>query len=37
VVSRTIRLRSTGRIHGYIAFVLGALFVALLLFGTGQR
>lgn len=37
VLSRTIRLRSTGRIHGYIGFVLGALFVALLLFGVGQR
>ncbi|HZK59220.1 MAG TPA: hypothetical protein VFC59_05055, partial [Cryobacterium sp.] len=36
-LSRTIRLRSTGRIHGYIGFVLGALFVALLLFGVGQR
>ncbi len=35
-LSRAIRARSTGRIHGYIAFVLGALFVALLLFG-GQR
>ena len=34
---RTIRARSTGRIHGYIGFVLGALFVALLLFGVGQR
>ena len=37
VLSRTIRLRSTGRIHGYIGFVLGALFVALLLFGLGPR
>ena len=37
VLSRTIRLRSTGRIHGYIGFVLGALFVALLVFGVGQR
>jgi hydrogenase-4 component B len=36
-LSRTIRLRSTGRIHGYIGFVLGALFVALLVFGVGQR
>ena len=35
VLSRTIRLRSTGRIHGYIGFVLGALFVALLVFGVG--
>jgi hydrogenase-4 component B len=37
VLSRTIRLRSTGRIHGYIGFVLAALFVALLVFGVGQR
>ena len=37
VLSRIIRLRSTGRIHGYIGFVLGALFVALLAFGVGQR
>ena len=37
VLSRTIRLRSTGRIHAYIGFVLGALFVALLVFGVGQR
>ena len=36
-LSRTIRARSTGRIHGYIGFVLGALFMALLLFGAGQR
>jgi len=35
-LSRTIRARSTGRIHGYIGFVLGALFVALLLFGVGR-
>jgi hydrogenase-4 component B len=35
-LSRAIRARSTGRIHGYIGFVLGALFVALLLFGVGQ-
>jgi hypothetical protein len=34
-LSRTIRLRSTGRINGYIGIVLGALFVALLLFGRG--
>jgi hydrogenase-4 component B len=33
-LSRIIRARSTGRIHGYIAFVLGALVVALLLFGV---
>jgi hydrogenase-4 component B len=32
--SRAIRARSTGRIYGYIGFVLGALFVALLLFGV---
>jgi hydrogenase-4 component B len=36
-LSQAIRARSTGRIHGYIAFVLGALFVALLLFGVAQR
>jgi hydrogenase-4 component B len=35
-LSRTIRARSTGRIYGYIGFVLGTLFVALLLFGVGQ-
>jgi len=35
-LSQAIRARSTGRIHAYIAFVLGALFVALLLFGVGQ-
>jgi len=34
-LSRTIRARSTGRIYGYIGFVLGTLFVALLLFGVG--
>ena len=33
-LSRTIRVRSTGHIYGYIAFVLGTLFVALLLFGV---
>ena len=33
-ISRTIRARSTGHIYGYIAFVLGTLFVALLLFGV---
>ena len=33
-LARRIRVRSTGRIHGYIAFVLGALLVALLLFGV---
>jgi hydrogenase-4 component B len=36
-LSQAIRARSTGRIYGYIAFVLGALFVALMLFGVGQR
>jgi hypothetical protein len=36
VLSQAIRARSTGRIHGYIGFVLGALFVALLLFGVGH-
>ncbi len=35
-LSQAIRARSTGRIHGYIGFVLGALFVALLLFGVGS-
>ena len=34
-LSQAIRARSTGHIHGYIGFVLGALFVALLLFGAG--
>jgi len=34
-LSQSIRDRSTGRIHGYIGFVLAALFVALLLFGVG--
>ncbi len=33
-VARIIRARSTGRIYGYIGFVLGALFVALLAFGV---
>jgi hydrogenase-4 component B len=32
--SRAIRAKSTGRIYGYIGFVLGALFVALLLVGV---
>jgi hydrogenase-4 component B len=36
-LSQAIRARSTGRIHGYIALLLGTLFVALLLFGVGQR
>jgi hydrogenase-4 component B len=35
-LSRAIRAGSTGSIHGYIGFVLAALFVALLLFGVGQ-
>jgi hydrogenase-4 component B len=35
-LSQAIRARSTGRIHGYIGFVLGALFVALLLFGVSR-
>jgi hydrogenase-4 component B len=35
-ISQTIRARSTGRIHGYILFVLGALFVTLLVFGAGR-
>jgi hydrogenase-4 component B len=37
ILSQTIRARSTGRIYGYIGFVLGALFVALLLFGVDRR
>jgi hydrogenase-4 component B len=36
-LSQAIRAGSTGRIHGYILFVLGALFVALVLFGAGPR
>jgi hydrogenase-4 component B len=36
-LSQAIRARSTGRIYGYIGFVLGALFVALLLFGVDYR
>jgi hydrogenase-4 component B len=36
-ISQTIRARSTGRIYWYIAFVLGALFVALLLIGAIYR
>jgi len=36
-ISQTIRARSTGRIYGYIAFVLGALLVTLLLFGVNTR
>jgi hydrogenase-4 component B len=34
-LAHAIRARSTGRIHGYIAFVLATLFVSLLLFGVG--
>jgi len=34
-LSRTLRLRSSGHINGYIGIVLAALFVALLLFGRG--
>jgi hydrogenase-4 component B len=33
-LSHAIRAKSTGRIYGYIGFVLGALFVALLLIGV---
>jgi len=33
-LAHAIRARSTGRIYGYIGFVLGALFVALLLVGV---
>ncbi len=33
-LSHAIRARSTGSIYGYIGFVLGALFVALLVFGV---
>jgi hydrogenase-4 component B len=36
-LSETIRARSTGRIYGYIGFVLGALFAALLLIGVIYR
>ncbi|MCX6543182.1 MAG: hydrogenase 4 subunit B [Acidobacteria bacterium] len=36
-LSQAIRARSTGRIHGYIGFVLAALVVALLLFGVERR
>jgi hydrogenase-4 component B len=36
-LSQTIREASTGRIHGYIGFVLGALFLTLLLFGAGPK
>jgi hydrogenase-4 component B len=34
-LSQAIRARSTGRIYGYIGFVFGALFVALLWYGVG--
>jgi hydrogenase-4 component B len=33
-LSQAIRARSTGRIYGYVGFVLGALFVTLLVFGV---
>ena len=36
-LSQRIRARSTGSIYGYIGFVLGALFVALLLIGITYR
>jgi hydrogenase-4 component B len=36
-LSQAIRARSTGRIYGYIGFVLGSLFVALLLIGVIYR
>jgi hydrogenase-4 component B len=36
-LAQAIRARSTGRIYGYIGLVLGALFVALLLFGVDRR
>ncbi len=36
-LSRTIPARSTGRIYGYIGFVLGTLIVALLLIGVIYR
>ncbi len=36
-VSQAIRARSTGRIYGYIGFVLGALVAALLLFGVAPK
>ena len=34
-VSQAIRARSTGRIHGYIAYVLATLVIVLLFFGKG--
>jgi len=36
-LSRTLRTRSSGRIHAYIAFVLAALMVTLLIFGVGPQ
>jgi hydrogenase-4 component B len=36
-LSQAIRAKSTGRIYGYIGFVLAALFVALLLSGVGRK
>ena len=33
--SQAIRAHSTGRIHGYIGFVLGTLIITLLIFGRG--
>jgi hydrogenase-4 component B len=36
-LSHAIRARSTGRIYGYIGFVLGALFVSLLVIGVMYR
>ena len=35
--AETVRARSSGGIHGYIGFLLAALFVALLLFGGNGR
>ncbi len=35
-LSRAIRARSTGSIYGYIAFVLAALIIALLVFGVSR-
>ena len=35
--AHAIRAYSTGRIHGYIGFVLVTLVAALLLFGEGER
>jgi hypothetical protein len=33
--ARAVRSRSTGRIHGYIGYVLFTLVLTLLLFGRG--